>query len=158
VSGDKNTAAEFVEYDRTFLQASSRWLRDAEIKRLTLTPDFSDEQQERWFESLSARTDYRIWGILAEGRPVGAAGLKNIDLAESSGEYWGYLGEKECWGRGLGRQIVAFVCDRARSLGLRRIYLRVAADNERAIALYTRTGFEISGEAESMITMRRALA
>ena len=149
--------AQFVDYDRRFLQASSRWLRDPEIKRLTLTPDFTDAQQERWFESLPGRLDYRVWGVCVAGEPIGAAGLKNIDIDRSEGEYWGYIGEKAFWGRGIGVQLVQFVCEQARLLGLRRIYLRVAADNARAVGLYRKTGFELVSEVEGLITMQKAL-
>jgi hypothetical protein len=32
------------QYDELYLSASSTWLRDPEIQRLTMTPPFTDEQ------------------------------------------------------------------------------------------------------------------
>lgn len=48
-------------------------------------------------------------------------------------------------GRGLGWQLLQRVEDRAREVGLGRITLTVDSDNARAIALYTRAGFFVTG-------------
>jgi RimJ/RimL family protein N-acetyltransferase len=149
--------AQFAEYDRGFLRASARWLRDIEIQRLTLTPEFSEESQERWFASLAGRGDYRVWGVLVDNIPIGAVGLKNIDPVRSEAEYWGYIGEKAFWGRGIGRQMVQFILGHSRSSGLRKVYLRVSGDNTRALGLYRKAGFEIASEAGGIITMQRTI-
>lgn len=148
---------DFVEYDQRFLQASSIWLRDPDVKRLTLTPDFTDAQQERWFDSLRNKQNYRIWGIIAGDTPIGATGLKNIDHERSEGEYWGYLGEKAYWGCGIGRQMVQHVCDYAASLRLMRVYLRVAPENVRAISLYLKAGFDMVSDSDGVLLMQKAL-
>lgn len=135
---------EFCAYDESFLAPSWRWLNDAEIKRLTLTPDFTEADQRRWFDSLADKPGYFIRGLRLDGAPVGACGLKSID-AESA-EYWGYLGDKRLWGRGLGAAIVEGMCDEAARRGLRRVWLRVAQDNRRAVALYRRLGFATLAE------------
>ncbi|EIZ9628650.1 GNAT family N-acetyltransferase, partial [Cronobacter sakazakii] len=74
-------------YDREFLDLSWIWLQDPEIKKLTLTSDFTREQQLQFFHSLKERKDYLIFGIQLGTRKIGVAGLKNIknDIAE----YWG---------------------------------------------------------------------
>jgi putative acetyltransferase len=49
-------------------------------------------------------------------------------------------------GKGVGRALMQALCDYAdRWIGLLRLELDVFADNERAIALYRRFGFEIEG-------------
>jgi ribosomal protein S18 acetylase RimI-like enzyme len=55
-------------------------------------------------------------------------------------------------GRGLGGRLLQACLDKARARGLTRITLQVRADNERAIALYRRLGFEI--EAQLLRGMR----
>ena len=97
----------FGRYDEQFLEKSWQWLHDPEIKRLTMTPDFTREDQLRWFARLPEMTDYRIWGISCGGQPVGALGLKHI-LGDRA-EYWGYIGERHYWGGGLGEEMMEFI-------------------------------------------------
>lgn len=130
---------EVVPYDELFLEKSWEWLNDMEVKYFTATPSFSKSDQKAWFERLSEREDYKIWGLSVLGIPIGAFGIKNID--GDSGEYWGYIGEKAYWGIGLGKQIIAQAKSIAQSLGLKRLYLKVLKNNIRAIRLYENTGF-----------------
>ncbi len=142
---------EFVEYDERFLVASRRWLRDPEIAALTMTPPFTDEDQDRWFASLPARTDYAIWGIQADKEPVGAFGLKHITPTEA--EYFGYLGEKRLWGGGHGARILSAGLSAAQQRGCIRVYLRVWDQNRRAVALYRRHGFRVVGQDGNVLLM-----
>lgn len=127
-------------YDRRFLDLSWDWLRDPEVKALTLTPDFSREDQIAFFDRLPGRADYHIWGVELDGTgPIGAAGLKNVRGHRA--EYWGYIGERAWWGKGLGRQLMAVVEKKAVELGFTELDLKVSVDNPRAIALYEKTGY-----------------
>ena len=146
----------FVPYTREFLVRSWEWLTDPETKSLTLTPDFTREQQEAFFASLPARTDYLIWGIMLAGEPIGACGLKHV--TEKDAEYWGYIGVKQYWGLGLGVQIVGHCEKMARANGLQAIYLHVGVDNTRARRLYGKCGFvEDAPVVGSEIRMRKIL-
>jgi ribosomal protein S18 acetylase RimI-like enzyme len=49
--------------------------------------------------------------------------------------------EEKFRGRGLGRQAMEFVAERARELGVNAIHLEVDRQNEPALALYQRTGY-----------------
>ena len=143
----------FVEYDRRFLLASRRWLRDPELAALTMTPPFTDEEQERWFAALASRTNYRIWGVELDDTPVGVVGLKNISAEQA--EYFGYLGEKSAWGSGYGHQLMLTAINEAKLLGCQRLVLRVWRENQRAIALYSRHGFKTVREDGVELYMER---
>lgn len=146
-----------VPYSREYLDRSWEWLNDPETKRLTLTPDFTREDQIRFFASLPARDDYRIWGLELEGvGPIGAAGIKHI--SGSTGEYWGYIGEKQHWGQGLGRSILELVEAEAGSLGIDALVLRVAGYNQRAIRLYEHCGYVACGGRDGTLRMKKQLA
>lgn len=151
----RDSRVRLVPFDTTYLERSWVWLNDAEMRELTMTPLFSREQQRVWFDSLQTRLDYRIWGVCVDDVPAGAAGLKNI--GEVSAEYWGYLGEKQYWGQGLGRAMALRVVAEARGLGLRQVYLRVGAANTRAVRLYRSLGY-VDTDAQARVRhMRLAL-
>lgn len=141
-----------VQYNIDFLDYSWNWLNDPEIKKLTNTPAFSKEDQLSFFQSLPERKDYYIRGIVYNGKPIGACGLKKITKTDA--EYWGYIGEKEYWGKGFGKLILTAMIDKAKELGLSSVYLKVITDNPRAISLYNRLGFEIESENDIEISMR----
>jgi RimJ/RimL family protein N-acetyltransferase len=145
----------FTEYNRIFLEQSWKWLNDREIKMLTMTPDFTKEQQELFFESLLRRTNYFIQGILYDDLPIGACGLKNI--TEQDGEYWGYIGEKEYWGKGIGKEIMKYIISVAKEKQLKTIYLHVSETNLRARKLYEKNGFIINNINNGEIKMNLLL-
>lgn len=133
---------ELVDYSETFLDKSWQWLNDPEIKRLTNTPDFTKEGQKRWFENLKNNISYWVRGISYGGEPIGVVGLKNIDFEKKTAEYFGYIGEKDNWGKGLSKQLLPLVFEYAKNtLKLTSIYLNVIVENQRAIKAYQTAGF-----------------
>ena len=146
---------QFLEFDRVFLEMSFQWLSDSTIKYLTMTPDIAKENQEKWFASLPDKDDYYIRGIAVDDKPIGACGLKHI--TSEAGEYWGYIGEKDYWGKGIGGRMMVFIEGYAKSLGLRQIYLHVLKDNERAIRLYTKNGYRVVSEKDNLTKMTKQL-
>ena len=143
-----------VRYSETYLKKSWDWLQDPETKALTMTPDFARDDQRRFFDKLADRRDYRIWGVELTGEgPIGAAGLKHID--GKSAEYWGYIGEKAHWGRGLGKQMLSAIEKQARALAIDHLYLAVARDNFRAVSLYRSAGYIASEGPDEKLTMSK---
>ncbi len=142
-----------VDYNLIFLKKSWIWLSDPEIKALTLTPDFTEEDQLNFFNSLPGRKNYWIKGILENDMPIGVIGLKNIDIPEKSAEYWGYIGEKEFWGKGIGKFMMNQAFKKAKDLGLKKLFLKVSNQNIRAKNLYVKMDFKIisSGEIEQYV-------
>ncbi|EPJ8277656.1 GNAT family N-acetyltransferase, partial [Citrobacter freundii] len=100
-----------VKYDESFLVLSWLWLKDPEISALTMTPEFTKEEQLIFFRSLEKRKDYFIRGITYQNEKIGAVGIKNIN--QDKGEYWGYIGEKKYWGQGLGKEIMEKILSEA---------------------------------------------
>lgn len=131
-----------IPYTIECLEKSWDWLNDPEIQKLTMTAPFSRAQQENFFHSLPTRDGYNIWGVsLAGVGLIGAAGLKNQQA--SAAEYWGYIGERSFWGKGLGYKLISAIEGKARQLQLSDLYLKVSATNTRAIRLYAKVGFTV---------------
>jgi len=120
-----------------------------------MTPDFTRQQQLCWFRGLP-KAGYFIMGVEYEGKPIGAVGLKNF--LRSSAEYFGYIGEREYWGKGLGREIIDFAVANSRERGLQKIRIKVRSDNARAIHLYHRSGFVMVGSEAGVLQMCKELS
>lgn len=132
----------FVDFNELFLEKSWGWLNDPEIKKLTNTPHFSKEEQLKWFKELPYLDNYKIWGVVIGKIPVGVFGIKNIK--KNSGEYFGYIGNKEYWGMGIGYEALKIIIQKAeKEFSLQSLYLFVIKSNIRAINLYKKSGFEI---------------
>ena len=96
-------------------------------------------------------------GTFAMGmrKPVGVVGLKRIEAATA--EYFGYIGVKSCWGKGIGSAMLDFAEKQAGLLGLRRLEIRVINDNPRARTLYLRRGFTTYQEGAGYSLMAKKI-
>ena len=145
----------YVCFDSHFLEKSWGWLNDPEIRALTDTPLLTRDQQKQWFQSLDGRPDYRIWGVQRDNEPIGAVGIKSVTTTD--GEYWGYIGEKAYWGKGIGRQMLDAMEEKAIGLHLSSLWLRVLRSNQRAIRLYVGCGYIEERIEDALLIMRKSL-
>lgn len=81
-----------------------------------------------------------------QDRPLGSVYIRDIDPVHQKGEYGIFIGEEAARGRGIGTQAAKLMLRHGfEVLGLHRIYLRVLAENERAIKSYEKAGFVREG-------------
>jgi RimJ/RimL family protein N-acetyltransferase len=132
----------FQKFDDIFFALSGIWLNDPELRLLTDAPIITENNRKEWYSNLSKIDNYRIFGVTINSVPIGVCGLKNITNG-ISGEYWGYIGEKNYWGRGIGTEMLNFILALAKESNLRSVFLWVIAQNSRAIKLYLKHGFEV---------------
>jgi len=133
------------------------WLNDPEVRQhLAWVYPLSLVQEDAWFEEQQkAEPAAQPFAIEArqergEGEPewalVGATGLHVVDWRNRWAELAIFLGDKSRWGDGLGteatRLLVRWAFD---TLNLNRVFLRVYADNARAIRCYEKVGFKSEG-------------
>ena len=79
-------------------------------------------------------------------KDIGSVYLRDVDLVNQKAEFGIFIGETEWHGKGLGtqaaQQILAFAFD---ELQLHKVFLRVLAHNQAAIASYQKVGFVQEG-------------
>ncbi len=107
---------------------------------------FTVEQEEKLLEdNVKAPKSCMIVALHDER----IAGLANFQINKRERlAHHGSIGlsvRKEYWGRGIGSELLSRLIDFASSVGVEIVSLEVNADNERAIRLYERFGFEKFG-------------
>jgi GNAT superfamily N-acetyltransferase len=108
-------------------------------------PEFDPGRARRATEQLLAEPEFGgVWMIVAQGHPVGYLVLV-VGYSLEFGGRFGLLDElfvEERWrGLALGRQALEFAAEQCRARRWSALRLEVARKNERAQALYRRTGF-----------------
>lgn len=109
---------------------------------------YSIKDLHEWVEFHRNRNDEIIWVIVdrAEDICLGHVGFYGIDHRVRKAEFAILIGEKSCWGKGLGQSITQAMIDYGfDQLNLHRIELEVLANNARAIHIYEKLGFRREG-------------
>jgi diamine N-acetyltransferase len=128
------------------------WLNDPEVRLgLEMFLPFSLAEEERWFERmLDSPAAEHVLVIEARDqdnwRSIGTCGLHNIDWRARVAEAGISIGDKTCWNRGFGTDVMCLLLQHGfDTLNLNRVYLRVYANNVRAIRCYEKAGFVLEG-------------
>jgi RimJ/RimL family protein N-acetyltransferase len=106
------------------------------------------ERLQKTFDREAAEPprDKTDFAIEADGHLIGHCGLYNIDETARHCELGITIGDKDFWGRGYGRDAVRLLLRYAfRLRNLRRVWLEVHAENERALRAYKACGFVEEG-------------
>ena len=142
--------------ERADLPTFVRWMADAEVTRnLASRAPFSMAMEEQWFDRMLAeqgKSQYHfVICLLADGRPIGTADLRQLDFENGGAEFGIAIGEKAEWNKGYGTDALSAICDFGfAELRLERIQLDVYADNARGQRSSAKGGFVLEG------TLRRA--
>jgi RimJ/RimL family protein N-acetyltransferase len=135
--------------ERRYLPLYQRWINDFEaVRGLQLIRPMPNEAEEAWYTRAVQATDRIDFTIFVRDglRPIGTAGLFDLDPQNGKAEFGILIGERDCWGRGYGTEATRLVLDYGFNiLSLHNILLRVYAFNERAIRAYRRAGFKEMG-------------
>lgn len=128
----------------------SKWINDGVVTYYMFTGQKprNSEQISNDFKKL-LETDHNVIFLIADRKtkkPIGYAGLYEINPSSRKAEFRILIGEKNSWGKGLGTEITELITyygfDR---LNLHRIYLGFTADNQAAKKAYEKAGYKYEG-------------
>jgi RimJ/RimL family protein N-acetyltransferase len=145
-------------------EAFQRWYADREIAELLrhdlepLTPTQSRGYFETFILPSSARGSCFAIHERKSKRLVGTTALTDRIRGRdgASALFRIVIGEKDVWGQGYGTEATRLMAEEAfDSMGLNEIRLEVFNHNLRAIAAYTRVGFEVTGEHVEWVPRRK---
>lgn len=125
------------DFEVTLMAGDPLWPRQREA--------FEAEYDRRAKESHPDWVDFLIYDRTTDV-PIGAAGLRGIDLKVGIAELGISMGRKDFWGKGLGTEAITLLVDYGFTvLGLHNIMLSTYAYNERALRSYLKVGFREFG-------------
>jgi RimJ/RimL family protein N-acetyltransferase len=140
--------------ERSDIPKFVEWLDDPEVRRyLLINLPISQANEEQWFENmLKQPTNEQPFGIeIREIEPagtderwrlVGNCSFMNIDATIHSAEVGLFIGDKSCWNKGYGTEVMRLLLALGfDTLNLNRIYLRVNEANKGGIRAYEKAGF-----------------
>jgi len=145
--------------EREDLLLVSEWRNNPTIRPHFFTPyPIMRSKQERWYETYISRGDSMIFLIVPkdQGSPIGMIGLDHIDHQNQKAEFGRLLiADISQHKKGYAHDATLTLLNYAFfDLNINRVYLRVYADNERAIGLYQRCGFKQEGVERDAIFAR----
>ena len=108
----------------------------------------TDEEREARLLEEAERCGNQVELVaIVDGRIVGSAGVEAVGSRRKVAHRarFGISVLQEYWGMGIGRVLMESCIDCARRAGYTQLELDVVADNERAMSLYRRAGFEEYG-------------
>jgi len=120
----------------------ARWWRDKELLKLTsgILERISDKEVDKHFQNiLKTKRDYHFMIVL--NRKI----IGHISLAKRNKGWYEtqiIIGDKKYWGKGYGSEAIELLINKAKRLGIARIYLEVRPTNARAIYAYKKCGFQ----------------
>lgn len=110
--------------------------------------DLTIEGERQWINT-KVKSGEVVQFIIVENEsqsPIGTVYLRDIDNKFHKAEYGIFLGEESVKGKGYGTQAAELMIQYAfGTMKLHRLYLRVFADNLRAISNYQKAGFSQEG-------------
>ena len=113
----------------------------------------SVEDEEKYIESLQDSASSTMFFAKCDGRIIGDASFSSSprERIKHRGEI-GISVDKEYWGNGIGSKLMEKIIDFAKNTaGCEIIHLQVRSDNERAIRLYKKYGFEKIGQFKGYV-------
>lgn len=133
------------------------WHNSAELYRSLLGQFRKVEPSatKRWLqEQMNLSPDKVAYAICetSSDRHIGNVYLREIDRSSLKAEFHMFIGAPVDRGKGYGKQALKLLLDHAfTTLGLRRIYLFVLADNQPAIDLYRSCNFVEEGRLRAHV-------
>lgn len=121
------------------------WRNQKEVQQYFIYQEpFTKEGHENWYSTM-IETGKAVQMMICEINkdiPIGSVYIRDINRQHQKGEYGIFIGENTARGKGIGTAAAKLMIRYAfEELGLHKLFLRVYADNIRAIRSYEKAGF-----------------
>lgn len=122
-----------------------RWRNSEAVRsKFIYRGEFTEESHNHWIKTM-VETGKVVQTIICDAqtnKSLGSVYIRDIDTVHKKGEYGIFIGEEEARGRGVGTTAAKLMIRYAfEELDLHKLFLRVLAENVRAIKSYEKAGF-----------------
>ena len=126
-----------------------RWRNQEDVKKYFISQEtFTREGHLEWIHNFVAAGKAVQFIIIDKktDKPLGSVYLRDLDYKNSKCEFGIFIGEKDYLGYGIGTEAAVLIMKYAfEELKMNKVFLRVLADNLRAIQSYLKAGFQLEG-------------
>jgi len=133
----------------------TEWVNDLEITiNLGIASEIITVEKEKEILEKISKEGYNFAIVeLDEDELIGNCGLMDVNMKHRKAELGIFIGNKDYWNKGFGKEAVKLLLDYGFNLlNLHNIYLRVHSFNKRAVKCYKSCGFkEIGRRREAYI-------
>jgi ribosomal-protein-alanine N-acetyltransferase len=132
------------------IQTYADWLNDSDVNRYLETRHAVQtlESCQTFIQHCNQDPLSNLFGIFLResGKHIGNAKLGNVSPHHARAELSLFIGEKSCWGKGLGVEIVhALTAYGFEHLGLQRIQAGCYEKNLQSLRIFLNTGYTVEG-------------
>jgi len=132
------------------------WFNDPHVCRYTRhgTKNYTLEHARDYLAAISKSNNTMVYAIIEKERRkhIGNISLNDISWANHSGEISLIIGDRNYWGKGIGKEAVRLIIDLAfSSLKLHRVWVGMTADNAPMIRLAQSLGFSEEGRLKDAL-------
>lgn len=132
-----------------------KWRNNENVRRNFIFQEkFTNEMHNNWMDTkvASGEVVQFIIRVKETNKAIGSVYFRDIDNEKKEAEYGIFIGEDEARGKGYGTETAKLALEYAfTKLNLQTIFLRVFADNKRAIKSYENAGFIKEDRKEKVI-------
>lgn len=122
------------------------WLNDPEVNKFLTTQQAIISELRKYIKEKLISENSLFLGIFwkKNGRHIGNIKLEPIDKKKREAVMGILIGDKDYWGKGIATEAVNLLGDYAfKVLKLRKLGLKVIAENKAAVRVYQKCGFKI---------------
>jgi RimJ/RimL family protein N-acetyltransferase len=145
----KNELIYLRKLEATDLGRTCQWLNEPEIFLIMgIESPPSIIGQQRWFEITDQARDKIVFAVctVKNNEHIGNVSLDNIDARHRTARLSAFIANPSNRGKGLGRHAIYLLLEYAfHHLNLRKVYLKMLAENNRVFIFYKKLGFVLEG-------------
>ncbi|MDO8776002.1 MAG: GNAT family N-acetyltransferase [Burkholderiaceae bacterium] len=132
------------------VQTYADWLNDSDVNRYLETRHEVQtiESCRTFIQHCNQDPFSNLFGVFLResGKHIGNAKLGNVNLHHARAELSMLIGEKSCWGKGLGTEVVQALTGYGfERLGLKRVQAGCYEKNLQSLRIFLNTGYTVEG-------------
>lgn len=125
---------------------SYQWRNDPEIWVYTefkpAQPGITLEKETEWLRLKLEKSNDKRFAICLKETDQYIGNVQLIDLEDGQGEFHLFIGERQFWGKGIGKAATQLILEAAFSeLSLESVFLFAHEDNAAGLSIYNKLGF-----------------